>query len=170
MQFKSATIRSCLFYSNFLNSFSYCIISYQVGVFSVRLQGVSILVFAPLLHSWLSASKPKAMNEIISTSDRFLMTVSGPSCCGKTELIFKMLLNNTFSPKLQSFFCFYQHEKPKFESLERKMNIQFKKFTIFEVVSEIEECLLVFDDPCDKIFSDKLKSFQNLRLQVVTKI
>ena len=74
------------------------------------------------------------MNKIISTSDRLFMAVSGPSCCGKTELIFKMLLHNTFSPKFQSIFYFYQHEQPTFESLERKLNMQFKKFTSFEDV------------------------------------
>ena len=95
------------------------------------------------------------MNKIISTSDRLFMAVSGPSCCGKTELIFKMLLQNTFSPKFQSIFYFYQHEQPKFESLERKLNIQFKKFTSFEVVSELEDCLLVFDDSSEEIFNDK---------------
>ena len=47
----------------------------------------------------LLKAKPKAMNKIISTSDRLFMAVSGPSCCGKTELIFKILLQNTFSPK-----------------------------------------------------------------------
>ena len=95
------------------------------------------------------------MNKIISTSDRLFMAVSGPSCCRKTELIFKMLLHNTFSPKFQSIFYFYQHEQPKFESLERKLNIEFKKFTSFEVVSELENCLLVFDDSCEEIFNDK---------------
>ena len=95
------------------------------------------------------------MNKIISTSDRLFMAVSGPSCCGKTELIFKMLLQNTFSPKFQSIFYFYQHEQPKFESLERKLNIQFKKFTSFEIISELEDCLLVFDDSCEEIFNDK---------------
>ena len=95
------------------------------------------------------------MSKIISTSDRLFMAVSGPSCCGKTELIFKMLLQNTFSPKFQSIFYFYQHKQPKFESLERNLNIQFKKFTSFEFISELEDCLLVFDDSCEEIFNDK---------------
>ena len=168
MQFKSTTIRSCLFHSNFHYSFSYCSISYQVGIFSIGLRGVNILVFAPLLHSRLRTSKPEAMNKITSTSDRLFMAVSAPSCCGKTELIFKMLLQNTFSPKFQSIFYFYQHEQPKFESLERKLNIQFKKFTSFEIISELEDCLLVLMIHAKKFLT--IKSFQNLRLQVVTKI
>ena len=58
------------------------------------------------------------MNKIISTSDRLFMAVCGPSCCGKTELIFQMLLRNTFYPKFKSIYYFYQHEQPKFSSIE----------------------------------------------------
>ena len=40
------------------------------------------------------------MNKIISTQDRVFMAVVGPSGCGKTELIFNMLSENTFLPKI----------------------------------------------------------------------
>ena len=66
-----------------------------------------------------------------------------------------MLLHNPFSPKFQSIFSFYQHELPKFETLERNLKKQFKKFTSFEIISELEDCLLVFDDSCEEIFNDK---------------
>ena len=59
--------------------------------------------------------------------------VCGPSCFGKTELIFRMLLENTFSPKFLSILYFYQHEQPKFKSLEAKLNIQFTKFSSFGI-------------------------------------
>ena len=95
------------------------------------------------------------MKNIISTTDRLFMAVCGPSCCGKTELIFKMLLQNTFSPKFESIFYFYQHEQPKFQFIERKINIQFMKFSSFEQISELDDCLLVFDDSCEEIFNDK---------------
>ena len=95
------------------------------------------------------------MNKIISTTDRLFMAVCGPSCCGKTELIFRMLLENTFSAKFLSIFYFYQHEQPKFKSLEAKLNIQFTKFSSFDLISELENCLLVFDDSCEEIFNDK---------------
>ena len=36
----------------------------------------------------------------------------------KTELVFRMLHENTFSRNFLAFFYFYQHEKPKFKSLE----------------------------------------------------
>ena len=68
------------------------------------------------------------MNKIISTSDRLFMAVCGPSCCGKTELIFQMLLRNTFYPKFKSIYYFYQHEQPKFSSIERNLNIFSQSF------------------------------------------
>ena len=68
------------------------------------------------------------MNKIISTSDRLFMAVCGPSCRGKTELIFQMLLRNTFYPKFKSIYYFYQHEQPKFSSIERNLNFFSQSF------------------------------------------
>ena len=95
------------------------------------------------------------MNKIISTSDRLFMAVCGPSCCGKTMLIFQMLLRDTFYPKFKSIYYFYQHEQPKFSSIERNLNIFFTKFSGFDFISQLENCLLVFDDSCEEIFNDK---------------
>ena len=83
------------------------------------------------------------------------MAVCGPSCCGKTELIFQMLLRNTFYPNFSSFCYFYQHEQPKFSTIERKVNIFFYKFSAFEFISQLENCLHVFDGSCEEIFNDK---------------
>ena len=62
------------------------------------------------------------------TSDRLFTAVCGPSCCGKTELKFQMLLRNTFYPNFKSIYYFYQHEQPKFSSLERNLNIFSQSF------------------------------------------
>ena len=83
------------------------------------------------------------------------MAVCGLTCCGKTELIFRMLVENTFSSKILSIFYFYQHEQPKFKSLEAKLNIQSAKFSSFDFISELENSLLVFDNSCEEIFNDK---------------
>ena len=83
------------------------------------------------------------------------MAVCGPSRCGKTELIFKRLLRGTFSPEFQKCFYFFQHDRPKYQSLEKKPNIEFKQFLGFELVSELENSLLVFDDSCEEIFNDE---------------
>ena len=95
------------------------------------------------------------MNKIISTSDRLFMAVCGPSGCGKTEIIFQKLLKNTFFPNFKSIYYFYQHDQPKFQTMERNLNIYFTKFSGFEFISQLENCLLVFDDSCEEIFNDK---------------
>ena len=95
------------------------------------------------------------MNKIISTSDRLFMAVCGPSCCGNIKLIFKMLLRNTFYPKFKSNYYFYQHEQPKLSSIERNLNFFSTKFPEFDFISQLENCLLVFDDSCEEIFNDK---------------
>ena len=43
------------------------------------------------------------MNKIISTSDRLFMAICGPSCGGKTELIFQKLLKKNFTQNLKTF-------------------------------------------------------------------
>ena len=95
------------------------------------------------------------MNRIFSTTDRLFMADCGPSYRGKTEFIFKMLLKNTFSPKFESMFCFYQHDQPKFQFIKRKINIQFISFSSFEQISELDDCLLALNISCEEIFIDK---------------
>ena len=73
----------------------------------------------------------------------------------KTELIFQMLLGNKFYPKPKSLYYFCQHEQPKFSSIERNLNISFTKFSGFEFISQLENCLLAFDDSCEEIFNYK---------------
>ena len=95
------------------------------------------------------------MNKVISTKDRLFMAVVGPSGSGKTDLILKMLTSNTFYPKFTSIIYFYQHEQPKYQQIEKQLNIQFQKFSNFDVISNLEDCLLIFDDSCEDIFNDK---------------
>ena len=72
------------------------------------------------------------------------MAVCGPSGCGKTEIIFQMRLKNTFFPNFKSIYYFYQQDQPKFQTIERNLNIYFTKFSGFEFISQLENCLLVF--------------------------
>ena len=84
------------------------------------------------------------------------MAVWGPSNCGKTEIVFEMLLKNTFSSKFESILCFYQRDQSKFQFIKRKINIQFMKFsTSFKQISEIDYCLWVFDDSCEEVLNDR---------------
>ena len=112
-------------------------------------------VFIAFVHSWLRSPKSKPIKKIKSTSDRFFMAVYGPSFCEKTELIFQILLRNTFCPNISSIYYFYQLEQPKFSTIERKVNIFFTKFSEFDFIPQLDKCLLVFDDSCEEIFNDK---------------
>ena len=94
------------------------------------------------------------MNKIISTSDRLFMAVCGPSGCGKTKIIFQMLLKNTFFSNFKSIYYFYQHDQPKFQTMKRNLNIYFTKFSGFEFISQLGNCLLVFEDSCEEILID----------------
>ena len=87
------------------------------------------------------------MNKVISTLDRLFMSIVGPSGSGKTDLIFKMLTSKTFYPNFETIIYFYQHEQPKYRDMEKKLNIEFKKFNGFELIS----C----DDSCEDLFNDK---------------
>ena len=78
------------------------------------------------------------MNYINSKNDRGFMAVCGPSCCGKTELIFNMLLNNNFHLSFKQFF-YFKYYQPKCQSLERELNIQFTKFSGFDPTSDLEK-------------------------------
>ena len=93
------------------------------------------------------------------------MAVCGPSGCGKTKIIFQMLLKNTIFPNFKSIYYFYQHDQPKFQTVERNLNIYFTKFSEFEFISQLENCLLVFDDSCESM----TRSFQNLQQLDATK-
>lgn len=95
------------------------------------------------------------MNKVIFTNDRVLMAIVGPSGSGKTQLIFQMLLNYTFYPKIQSIYYFYREYQQSFSSIESSFNIQFLQYTSLEVTKSLENCLLIFDDSCEEIFNDK---------------
>ena len=97
------------------------------------------------------------MNKMISTKDRLFMSVSGPSGSGKTDLIFQMLLKGTFYPSYNKIFYFYLHDQPKYRSFvsRNKFDIEFIKLSSFEIVNNLRDCMIVFDDTCEEIFNEK---------------
>ena len=70
------------------------------------------------------------MNKIISTKDRVFMAVLGPSDCGKTELIFKMLSGNTFYPNFNNIIFLYREMLPIYIKMEETLGVTFKKKAI----------------------------------------
>ena len=85
------------------------------------------------------------------------MFIWGPSGFSKTDLIVQMLLRGTFYPSYNKIFYFYLHDQPKSRSLvfQRKLEIEFKQLSSFEIVNNLRDCLIVFDDTCKEIFNEK---------------
>ena len=108
------------------------------------------------------------MNKVILTHDRIFMSVVGPSGSGKTELIFKMLKGATFYPTFDKIYYFYQEYQSSFAKVQKELKgITFIKYTGFEITKSLKDCLLIYDDSCEKIFND-CKSLSRLQHQVVT--
>ena len=95
------------------------------------------------------------MNKIISTSDILFMAICGPSGRGQTKIIFQTLPKNTFFSNFKSIYYFYQHDQPKFQTMERNLNPYFTKFPGSDFISQLENCLNVFDNSCAEIFNEK---------------
>ena len=89
-----------------------------------------------------------------STTDRWRMAVCAQLSFGKNEMIFKILIQNTFVPNSQCIFYFYQHDPPKFRIIWRETTADSFKFS-FEKIPELHNCLLEFDYSCEDIFNNK---------------
>ena len=116
------------------------------------------MAFNTIQYSWLHVTQSQViiMNKIISTKDRLFMSVSGPSGSGKTDLIFQML-KGTFYPSYNKIFYFYVYDQPKYRSFvsHNIFDIDFIKMSSFEIVNNLRDCMIVFDDTCEEIFIKK---------------
>ena len=61
------------------------------------------------------------MNKFIATQDRVFMAVVGPSGCGETELIFKMLSGNTFNPHFNNIMVLYRKMQQIYIKMEKTL-------------------------------------------------
>ena len=54
-------------------------------------------------------------------------------------------------------FYFYLHDQPKYRSFvsHNKFDIEFIKLSSFEIVNNLRDCMIVFDDTCEEIFNEK---------------
>ena len=86
------------------------------------------------------------------------MSVSSPSGSGKTDLIFQMLLKDTFYPSYNKIFSFiFTIDQPKYRSFvfHIKFDIEFVKLSSFEIVNNLRDCMIVFDDTCGETSNEK---------------
>ena len=96
------------------------------------------------------------MNKVILTQDRVFMSIVGPSACGKTELLFRMLKGSTFYPRFEKIYSFYKEFQPLFKDMQRVIpGIEFLKYSGFDITKNLSHCLLIYDDSCEEIFNDK---------------
>ena len=98
------------------------------------------------------------MNKIISTKERILNSLVGPSGSGKSHLIFDWLKIGTFQPAFDKIFCFYQHYQPLYSQMQRK-NLKFIRGVDFDLIENLPKngtkYLLIFDDSCEEILNSK---------------
>ena len=59
------------------------------------------------------------MKKLISTKNRFFISLVGPSETGKSQLIYNWLKTGTFQPKFDKFYIFYQHSQPLYDVMQK---------------------------------------------------
>ena len=98
------------------------------------------------------------MNKIISTKERILISLVGPSGSGELHLIFNWLKIGTFQPAFDKIFYFYQHYQPLYSQMQRK-NFKFIQGVDFELIENLPnngtKYLLIFDDSCEELSNSK---------------
>jgi hypothetical protein len=95
------------------------------------------------------------MNKIIFTGNRLFMAISGLSGSGKTQLLYQMLAQNTFLPRPEKIYLFYQHFQEIYRKMQFEFNLELVPCIDFDMVEKLENCLLIFDDSCEEIYDDK---------------
>ena len=61
------------------------------------------------------------MNNLISTKNRVLLSLVGPSETGKLQLIYNWLKVGTFQPKFDKSYFFCQHSQPLYNVMQKKI-------------------------------------------------
>ena len=74
------------------------------------------------------------MNKVNDTSTRVFMAIVGPSGSGKNELIFKLLTENSFYPKIGNILYLYKEMHSAFSEKvsSPELNVKFKNFNGIE--------------------------------------
>ena len=84
------------------------------------------------------------------------MTLVGPGCSGKTRLFYSILASpTTFYTPIEKTFYFHQEYQPLFQEMFERLNIEFIPCLDFELIKNLENCLLVFDDSCEEIYQEQ---------------
>ena len=100
------------------------------------------------------------MNKLISTKNRVLISLVGPSETGKSQPIYNWLKIGTFQPKFDKIYFFYQHSQPLYDAMQKEIeNPVFVSGVNFEFFDSLKnngtKYLLIFDDSCEEICNSK---------------
>ena len=92
------------------------------------------------------------MNKIISTKERFFVSLVGPSGSGKSLLIHEWLTNGIFQPEFDNFLLLSTISISLWFNVQRRKKIDFIKGVDFEFIQILPnngtKYLLIFDDSC----------------------
>ena len=107
----------------------------------------------------------KIMNKLISTKNRVLISLVGPSETEKSQLFYNWLKIGTFQPKSDKVCFFYHHSQPLYDVMQKEIeNLEFVRGVNFEFIDSLKnngtKYLLIFDNSCEEICN--LKAFVDL--------
>ena len=78
------------------------------------------------------------MNKLISTKNRVLISLVGPSETGKLQPIYNWLKVETFYPKFHKIYFFYQHSQTLYDVMQKEIeNLGFVQGVNFEIIDSL---------------------------------
>ena len=84
------------------------------------------------------------------------MALLGPGGSGKTRLVHSMLASPTpFYPTIEKTFYFYKEHQPLFKEMSERLNLEFIPCLDFEMIKNLENCVLVFDLSSEGIYQEQ---------------
>ena len=83
------------------------------------------------------------------------MSVAGPSGSGKIRLLSKCLSHQRHSNELSEKLTIWEYQHLCKEIPDKIEDIEFLPCLEFEMIKNLESCLLVFDDSCEAIYQEK---------------
>ena len=100
------------------------------------------------------------MNKLISTKNRVLFSLVGPSETEKLPLLYNWLKIATFQPKFDKIYFFCQHSQLLYDVMQKEIeNLGFVRGVKVEFIDSLKnngtKYLLIFDDSCEKICNSK---------------
>ena len=79
------------------------------------------------------------MNQLISTKNRALFSLVGPSETRKSQLIYNWLKIGIFQSKFDKIYFFYHHSQPLYDVMQKKIeNLEFVQGVTFEIIDSLK--------------------------------